>query len=125
MNKRWPIISYSKRIIRKAKFRRFILVVNVCLAILVIIIFVKNFQDNKKKIEYEQKIANLQQSNIKLTQNIQTENREIKTYYVSADGISSDGTDINNPMSLSGQIRKHIMETKKFFLKEGIYSMEL
>ena len=68
----------------------------------------------------------MQQANINfLKNNTESNNREIKTYYVSSNGTSNDGTDINNPMSLSGQIRKHIMETKKFFLKEGIYSMEL
>ena len=107
--------------IRKIKFKRMIFIINIlCMAILLIAIFIENSQNNKIKIEYKQKIANLQQANINFSKNNpESDNREIKTYYVSADGTSSDGIDINNPMSLKVANQKKYYGNEKVLFKKG------
>ena len=105
--------------IKKIKFRRLILAINICIVLLLIIIIIKNLKYSKKKIEYEQKIANLQQAGINFSENIENEDKEIKTYYVSADGISNDGTDINNPMSLNEANKKTYYGNEKVLFKRG------
>lgn len=105
--------------IKKIKFRRLILAINIGIVLLLIIIIIKNLKYSKKKIEYEQKIANLQQAGINFSENIENEDKEIKTYYVSADGISNDGTDINNPMSLNEANKKTYYGNEKVLFKRG------
>ena len=107
--------------IRKIKFKRMIFIINIlCMAILLIAIFIENFQNNKIKIEYKQKIANLQQANINFSKNNpESDNREIKTYYVSSNGTSNDGTDINDPMSLSVANTKTYYGNEKVLFKRG------
>lgn len=105
--------------IKKIKFRRLILSINICIVLLLIIIIIKNLKYSKKKIEYEQKIANLQQASINFSESIEKEDKEIKTYYVSADGISNDGTDINNPMSLNEANKKTYYGNEKVLFKRG------
>lgn len=105
--------------IKKIKFRRLILAINIGIVLLLIIIIIKNLKYSKKKIEYEQKIANLQQAGINFSENIENEDKEIKTYYVSEDGISNDGTDINNPMSLNEANKKTYYGNEKVLFKRG------
>ena len=93
--------------------------INIGIVLLLIIIIIKNLKYSKKKIEYEQKIANLQQAGINFSENIENEDKEIKTYYVSADGISNDGTDINNPMSLNEANKKTYYGNEKVLFKRG------
>ena len=54
---------------------------------------------NKKTI-YENTILRFQQVERKFNSNYQSDNEQIKTYYISSDGVSKDGTNINEPMSL-------------------------
>ena len=105
--------------IKKIKFRRLILAINIGIVLLLIIIIIKNLKYSKKKIEYEQKIANLQQAGINFSENFENEDKELKTYYVSADGISNDGTDINNPMSLNEANKKTYYGNEKVLFKRG------
>mgnify|MGYP004571295401 CR=1 FL=1 len=113
-------MSYNKKIIRKIRVRRIMLLVSICIAMLLITIFIENYQNKKRTIEYKQKIINLQQANINFSKNnTESDNREIKTYYVSADGVSSDGTDINNPMSLKVANQKKYYGNEKVLFKRG------
>ena len=113
-------MSYYKKIIRKIRVRRIMLLVSICIAMLLITIFIENYQNKKRTIEYKQKIINLQQANINFSKNnTESDNREIKTYYVSADGVSSDGTDINNPMSLKVANQKKYYGNEKVLFKRG------
>lgn len=113
-------MSYNKKIIRKIKVRRMMLAVSICIVGLLIAIFIENSQKDKKMIEYKQRIANLQQANINFSKNnTESYNREIKTYYVSSDGTSNDGTDINDPMSLSVANTKIYYGNEKVLFKRG------
>ena len=62
--------------IKKIKFRRLILSINICIVLLLIIIIIKNLKYSKKKIEYEQKIANLQQASINFSESIEKKIRK-------------------------------------------------
>ena len=87
---------------RKKKWKR--IVVLIIFLIFAIILFKKAYRtfNFREKNDTISKLINVAQE-IKVSSNTQG-----TTYYVSSDGKSYSGTDINNPMSLSTAIRKNV-----------------
>ena len=85
--------------------------------ILLLIFFINYSSYHTKKIEKE-KYAIQTESLIKAENNI-TENMSGKTYYVSANGTSENGTDINNPMSLKKANEKEFNGNDIVLFKSG------
>ena len=73
---------------------------------------------NKKTI-YENTILRFQQVERKFNSNDQSDNEQIKTYYISSDGVSKDGTNINEPMSLEEANNKTFYGNEKVLFKRG------
>ena len=108
-------MSYRRKVRRRINKKKFILKLFPFMTILLISSFLIGTNFNKQEI-YEQKIINMQQFSEKLSTSKDT---ELKTYYVSADGISKDGTDINNPMSLEEANKKTYYGNEKVLFKCG------
>ena len=85
--------------------------------ILLLIFFINYNSYHTKKIEKE-KYAIQTESLIKAENNIM-KNMNGKTYYVSANGTSEDGTDINNPMSLEKANEKNFNGNDIVLFKSG------
>ena len=87
---------------RKKKWRKFIIL------ILLLILPVFSFNKKYNSFQFSEK-NNTVDKLINVAQEIKTSsNTKGTTYYVSSDGKSYSGTDINNPMSLNIAIRKRI-----------------
>ena len=63
--------------------------------------------------------SNIEVSKIERIRMKMANSERYKTYYVSADGTSSDGTDINNPMSLNTANSKTYEGNERILLKRG------
>lgn len=108
-------MSYRRKVKRKIKMKKIISKKLVSIMILLIAVFfvIKNVDNGDIQ---EKKITQMKQIDEKLSYANST---EVKTYYVSADGTSTDGTDINNPMSLSEAKKKTYYGNEKVLLKCG------
>lgn len=86
---------------RKKKWKKII-------AILLLILLIISFNQKNNNFQFSEK-SNTVDKLINVAQEIKTSNNtKGTTYYVSCDGKSYSGTDINNPMSLNIAIRKKI-----------------
>ena len=106
-------MSYRRKVKRRINKRK--LVFNF-FPFLIIVLVISYFvmKSNTKVDVYEQKITQMQQFDKELSI---AENNQIKTYYVSATGTSTDGTDINNPMSLAQANKKTYYGNEKVLFK--------
>lgn len=107
-------MSYRRSVKRKINKKKIILRF-LPIIMLLIISFCVIKSANKINVN-EQKIVQMQQLDEKLSI---AENTEVKTYYVSANGTSTDGTDINNPMSLEEANKKIYYGNEKVLFKCG------
>lgn len=86
---------------RKRKWKKLII-------ILLLILPINSFNKKYNSFQFSEK-NNKVDKLINVAQEIKTSsNTKGTTYYVSSDGKSYSGTDINNPMSLNIAIRKRI-----------------
>ena len=108
-------MSYRRKVKRRVSKGKVILkFFSLLIIILIISYFIIN---NNNKIDiYRQKINQMQQYGKELSI---AEDNEVKTYYVSATGTSTDGTDINNPMSLAQANKKTYYGNEKVLFKCG------
>lgn len=86
--------------------------------IVVLVLFCAFFFSNNNRNENVVNYSKETQELIKSASAIK-DNTEAKTYYVSEEGTSSDGTDINNPMSLKIANTKTFYENEKVLFKCG------
>ena len=108
-------MSYRRKVKRRInKKKMFLKVVPSIILLLVISFFI--IQNRNNVSVHEQKIERMQQFDDQLSISDDT---AIKTYYVSADGTSKDGTDINNPMSLKEANNKTYHGNEKLLFKCG------
>lgn len=110
-------MSYRRKVKRRINKKKIILKILPSITLLLFIVFF-GIANIKKENVYEQKIVHMQQVDKNLSR-VDEENTEIKTYYVSADGTSSDGTDINNPMSLKQANKKKFNGNDRVLFKSG------
>lgn len=108
-------MSYRKKVKRKISKRKIFYRLFLPIMILLIILFFIIGNSNEIDV-YEQKIIKMQQFDKELSLE---DNTEYKTYYVSADGTSTDGTDINDPMSLTQANKKKYYGNEKVLFKSG------
>ena len=108
-------MSYRKKVKRRINKKKTTLKVLHSI-ILLFVIFLFIVQDKNNVNIYQQKIEQMQQFDESLSN---VENTEYKTYYVSANGTSTDGTDINNPMSLAEANKKTYYGNEKVLFKCG------
>lgn len=108
-------MSYRKKVKRKISKRKIFYRLFLPIMILLIILFFIIGNSNEIDV-YEQKIIKMQQFDKELSLE---DNTEYKTYYVSADGTSTDGTDINDPMSLAQANKKKYYGNEKVLFKSG------
>lgn len=108
-------MSYRRKVKRRINKKK-IISKNFRFIILLLIISIFIIQNKNNVNIHQQKIEQMQQFDESLS-NI--ENTEYKTYYVSADGTSTDGTDINNPMSLAEANNKTYYGNEKVLFKCG------
>lgn len=71
------------------------------------------------KLENEQLVYSEQTKSLIKNSEVLKENTEVKIYYVSETGVSTDGTDINNPMSLEEANKKTYYGNEKVLFKSG------
>ena len=108
-------MSYRKKVKRKINKRRLIFKFLPSIIIILIISFFIIEKNNKVDV-YPQKINQMQQFDKELSI---AEDNEVKTYYVAVNGTSTDGTDINNPMSLAQANKKTYYGNEKLLFKSG------
>lgn len=108
-------MSYRRKVKRRINKKKNILKIITSMILLLVISFFVIENRNNVSVQ-EQKIEKMQQFDNNLS-NI--ENTEYKTYYVSANGTSTDGTDINNPMSLKEANKKTYHGNEKLLFKCG------
>lgn len=108
-------MSYRKKVKRRINKKKIILkVLHSIILLFVISLFIIQYKKNVSI--HQQKLEQMQQFDESLS-NIK--NTEYKTYYVSANGTSKDGTDINNPMSLAEANKKTYYGNEKILFKCG------
>lgn len=105
---------YVKKRKDKIKFLRFLIFIIILLITLFFIIKEANYRKN-----YDKKILYLKEIDEKMSLTEENNNGEVKTYYVSADGTSKDGTDINSPMSLKEANKKVYYGNERVLFKNG------
>ena len=105
---------YVKKRKSKIKFLRFLIFIIILLITLFFIIKEANYRKN-----YDKKILYLKEIDEKMSLTEENNNGEVKTYYVSADGTSKDGTDINSPMSLKEANKKVYYGNERVLFKNG------
>ena len=96
----------------KIKFLKRLTVIILIFIIIILAIYLKS--NNEKHIKSEVLIAQMN--------NIETEtlsNESGNTYYISAQGGATEGTDINNPMSLAEANKKTFYSNDKILFKSG------
>lgn len=108
-------MSYRRKVKRRINKKKIILKVLPSIILLFVISFFIIQNKNNVSIN-QQKIEQMQQFDESLSN---VENTEYKTYYVSANGTSKDGTDINNPMSLAEANKKTYYGDEKVLFKCG------
>ncbi len=108
-------MSYRRKVKRRIDKRKIFLKFFPSIILLLVISFFIIQNENNVNI-HQQKIEQMQQFDEKIS-NI--DNIEYKTYYVSADGTSTDGTDINNPMSFEEANKKTYFGNEKVLFKRG------
>lgn len=108
-------MSYRRRVKRRINKKK-VISKNFRFIILLLTISIFIIQNKNNVNIHQQKIEQMQQFDENLS-NI--ENTEYKTYYVSANGTSKDGTDINNPMSLAEANNKTYYGNEKVLFKCG------
>ena len=108
-------MSYRKKVKRRINKKKVTFRFFPFITILLVISFIFIYRDGNVDI-YEQKISHMKQMNEKLSS---TDYEGSKVYYVSADGKSTDGTDINNPMSLEEANKKTYYGNQKVLFKRG------
>ncbi len=109
-------MSYRKKVKRRIKKKKIISKILPSIILLFSISFFSTQNENNLSIISQQKIEQMQQSDNELST---AEDTEVKTYYVSADGTSKDGTDINNPMSLKEVNNKTYYGNERLLFKCG------
>ena len=108
-------MSYVRRVKRKINKRKIFFKIFPYLILLLIISFFIVQGENNVSV-YQHKIEKMQQFDDELST---TEDTKFKTYYVSEDGTSTDGTDINNPMSLKEANKKTYYGNEKVLFECG------
>ena len=106
-------MSYRKKVKRRLNKKKIFLRIFLPIILLLVISFFIIQNENNISI-YQQKIEQMQEFDNKLSI---AEDTEVKTYYVSANGTSTDGTDINNPMSLKEANKKTYYGNEKVLFK--------
>ena len=109
------MVSYRRKVKRRINKKRIISKIFSSIILLLVISFFIIQSRNNVSV-HEQKIERMQQFDNQLSI---VEDTEIKTYYVSANGTSKDGTDINNPMSLKEANNKTYHGNEKILFKCG------
>ena len=110
-------MSYRRKVKRHVNKKR--LCIRFVPVIMILLIISVVFINRNSKIDvYESKISHIKQMNEKLS-STDADNEEEKVYYVSATGTSTEGTDINNPMSLEEANNKTYYGNEKVLFKSG------
>lgn len=108
-------MSYRRKVKRRINKKKTILKIIPSIILLLVISFFI-IQNRNNVSVHQPKIEKMQQFDDQLSI---AEDTEVKTYYVSADGTSKDGTDINNPMSLKEANNKTYHGNEKVLFKCG------
>lgn len=107
---------YRRRKISKKKTN--IIFVGIILIVLVLLLTIIEIVNNIKMTE---NIIDFQEIEVNNLKNVRTQmtnaNNSYKTYYISSDGTSKDGTDINEPMSLEEANQKIFYGNEKILFK--------
>lgn len=108
-------MSYRKKVKRRINKKKMIKKIIPTIILLLVISFAF-FRDNADK---EKSIIQLQEIDRKISDTEYKENKDGKTYYISETGTSTDGTDINSPMSLKTANTKTYNGNDKILFKSG------
>ena len=108
-------MSYRRKVKRRVNKKKiFFKVLPSIILLLVISFFI--IQNRNNVSIHEQKIERMQQFDEEISN---LDDTEVKTYYVSSNGTSTDGTDINNPMSLKEANKKTYYGNERVLFKCG------
>lgn len=108
-------MSYRKKVKRRIKKKKIISKILPSIILLFSFSFFSTRNESNLNIN-QRKIEQMQQWDNELSI---AEDTEVKTYYVSANGTSTDGTNINDPMSLKEANKKTYYGNEKVLFKCG------
>ena len=108
------IINREESMLPKKRNKKILLISFILITIIIAEFYIKVKQQSQSLIS-EKKIFSM----IEKASSLKEDTYGATTYYVSSDGVSQDGTDINNPMSLETANKKVFYGNDKVLFKKG------